>query len=105
MNVASSGPVPPAVIVARVGTFNNWSRKVQMHRSGNDFVYIGALTRAKHCYKFIVDDEWRYAADQNCQNDTGGNINNFIDLTTFTLDDDWGGWEWSSDGWVGMIFG
>jgi hypothetical protein len=61
-----------------------------MHRSGNDFVYIAGLARAKHAYKFIVDDEWRFAPDQLTVADTAGNINNYVDLATFTPDDDAG---------------
>jgi hypothetical protein len=66
------------------GTFNSWQEQVRLHmpvslrlceidcdlpqipmfRSGNDFTYIHNLTRGKHVYKFIVDDEWRFAPDQ-----------------------------------------
>ena len=35
-----------------------------MHKSGNDFSYVHNLKRGKHAYKFIVDDEWRFAPDQ-----------------------------------------
>jgi Glycogen recognition site of AMP-activated protein kinase/5'-AMP-activated protein kinase beta subunit, interaction domain len=65
------------------GAFNGWSRKVQMHRSGNDFLYIAALPRGRHAYKFIVDDEWRFAPDQPTVADSAGNINNLIDLTQY----------------------
>jgi hypothetical protein len=40
--------------------------QIPMFRSGNDFTYIHNLTRGKHVYKFIVDDEWRFAPDQVC---------------------------------------
>jgi hypothetical protein len=70
------------------GTFNGWSNRVPMHRSGNDFVYIAGLARGKHAYKFIVDDEWRFAPDQPTVPDAAGNINNVMDLTTFRPDDD-----------------
>jgi len=66
------------------GTFNNWSRQLPMHRSGNDFTYVHNLKRGKHAYKFIVDDEWRYAPDQPTIADVEGQINNFIDVTDFT---------------------
>lgn len=46
------------------GTFNNWEQKIPMHRSGNDFTYIHNLKKGKHAFKFIVDDEWRFAPDQ-----------------------------------------
>lgn len=95
-SVPSSGaddvsPVVPTVFrwelgggaVYITGTFNGWSRKVPMVRSGNDFVYIASLARGKHAYKFIVDDEWRFAPDQPTVTDAAGNINNYIDLATF----------------------
>jgi 5'-AMP-activated protein kinase regulatory beta subunit len=65
------------------GTFNNWSAKIPMARSGNDFVHIHELSRSKHAYKFIVDDEWRFTSDQHTMADKSGNINNFLDLTDF----------------------
>ena len=46
------------------GTFNNWERQIPMHRSGNDFSYVHNLKRGKHAFKFVVDDEWRFAPDQ-----------------------------------------
>jgi 5'-AMP-activated protein kinase, regulatory beta subunit len=65
------------------GTFNMWSRQIPMHRSGNDFTYIHNLKRGKHAFKFIVDDEWRFAPDQPTVADIEGRINNFIDVTDF----------------------
>ena len=65
------------------GTFNGWSRQIPMHRSGNDFTYIHNLKRGKHAFKFIVDDEWRFAPDQPTVADIEGRINNFIDVTDF----------------------
>lgn len=65
------------------GTFNGWSRQIPMHRSGNDFTYIHNLRRGKHAFKFIVDDEWRFAPDQPTVADIDGRINNFIDVTDF----------------------
>eukprot|EP00934_Nitzschia_sp_Nitz4_P007376 Nitzschia sp. Nitz4//scaffold274_size25273//4168//5115//NITZ4_008324-RA/size25273-processed-gene-0.11-mRNA-1//-1//CDS//3329545272//7366//frame0 len=66
------------------GTFNGWSRQIPMHRSGNDFTYIHNLQRGKHAFKYIVDDEWRFAPDQPTVADIEGRINNFIDVTDFT---------------------
>lgn len=65
------------------GTFNDWTRQIPMHRSGNDFTYIHNLKRGKHAFKFIVDDEWRFAPDQPTVADIDGRINNFIDVTDF----------------------
>mmetsp|Transcript_10 Transcript_10/g.34 ORF Transcript_10/g.34 Transcript_10/m.34 type:complete len:315 (-) Transcript_10:3606-4550(-) len=65
------------------GTFNKWSEKIPMRRSGADFLYIRELKKGKHAYKFIVDDEWRFAPDQPTVADPHGYINNFVDLTNF----------------------
>ena len=54
-----------------------------MHRSGNDFTYIHNLKKGKHAFKFIVDDEWRFAPDQPTVADIEGRINNFIDVSDF----------------------
>jgi hypothetical protein len=45
-----------------------------------------APLQRKHAYKFIVDDEWRFAPDQETIADSEGNINNVIDLTGFADD-------------------
>ncbi|KAJ1450864.1 hypothetical protein M885DRAFT_531299 [Pelagophyceae sp. CCMP2097] len=65
------------------GTFNNWEKQIAMHRSGNDFTYIHNLQKGKHAYRFVVDDEWRFAPDQQTVADIEGRINNFIDVSTF----------------------
>mmetsp|Transcript_25344 Transcript_25344/g.76126 ORF Transcript_25344/g.76126 Transcript_25344/m.76126 type:complete len:271 (-) Transcript_25344:16-828(-) len=65
------------------GTFNNWDKQIPMHRSGNDFTYIHNLKKGKHAFKFVVDDEWRFAPDQPTVADIEGRINNFIDVTDF----------------------
>mmetsp|Transcript_30402 Transcript_30402/g.35878 ORF Transcript_30402/g.35878 Transcript_30402/m.35878 type:complete len:245 (-) Transcript_30402:77-811(-) len=65
------------------GTFNNWEQQIPMHRSGNDFTYIHNLVKGKHAFKFIVDDEWRFAPDQPTVADIEGRINNFIDVSDF----------------------
>jgi len=65
------------------GTFNNWETQIPMHRSGNDFTYIHNLRKGKHAFKFIVDEEWRFAPDQPTVADIEGRINNFIDVSEF----------------------
>jgi hypothetical protein len=66
------------------GTFNNWEKQIPMHRSGNDFTYVHNLKRGKHAFKFVVDDEWRFAPDQPTIADVEGRINNFIDVSDFS---------------------
>lgn len=65
------------------GTFNNWDKQIPMHRSGNDFTYIHNLKKGKHAFKFIVDNEWRFAPDQPTVADVEGRINNYIDVSEF----------------------
>ncbi|KAG7392826.1 Beta subunit 1 of SnRK1 [Phytophthora pseudosyringae] len=65
------------------GTFNGWDKQCPMHRSGNDFTYIANLTRGKHMYKFVVDDDWRFAPDQLTMADVEGNVNNYVDVSDF----------------------
>lgn len=65
------------------GTFNNWSEKIPMYRSGNDFTLVYELEKGKYAYKFIVDDEWRFSSDQRTIADQNGFVNNYIDLRTF----------------------
>ena len=70
-------------VVYVTGTFNNWDKQIPMHRSGNDFTYIHNLKKGKHAFKFVVDDEWRFAPDQPTVADIEGRINNFIDVSDF----------------------
>jgi 5'-AMP-activated protein kinase regulatory beta subunit len=70
------------------GTFNGWGKRIPMHRSGNDFLHIASLAAGRHAYKFVVDDEWRFAPDQPTVTDATGNMNNVIDLTDFALVDE-----------------
>ena len=49
-----------------VTDFVGWEYRNTMHRSGNDFSLIMNVPRdgKKHHYKFVVDGEWRTAAEQ-----------------------------------------
>lgn len=87
------------------GAFNGWSRRQPMYRSGNDFVYIASLPVGRHAYKFIVDDEWRFAPDQATVADAAGNVNNVIDLTTFAADHDYGTGRARADSIPGVAWG
>lgn len=46
-----------------IGSFNNWSERLDMKKNGNDFILVLELERGIYEYKFIVDDEWRFAPD------------------------------------------
>ncbi|KAM8838337.1 5'-AMP-activated protein kinase subunit beta-2 isoform 1-T2 [Synchiropus picturatus] len=40
------------------GSFNNWSTKIPLNKSHNDFVAILDLPEGEHQYKFFVDGQW-----------------------------------------------
>jgi len=65
-------------------SFNQWSEKIPMVRPGNDFSVVQELPRGVHQYKFIVDDQWRFAQEQFKTQDAAGNLNNVIDITNYT---------------------
>ena len=67
-----------------IGTFNNWQKQLPMHRSGNDFTHIHNLPKGKHVYKFVVDGVWRFAPDLPTVADAEGNVNNYLDVSSFT---------------------
>ena len=60
------------------GSFNHWGERIPLRRSGGDFVVCLNLLPGTYQYKFIVDNEWRYATDQQTVRDQMGNINNCL---------------------------
>lgn len=72
------------------GSFNAWGERIPLRRSGNDCVVCLNLLPGTYQYKFIVDNEWRFAADQPTVRDEMGNINNCItveDQSVFMRED------------------
>lgn len=65
------------------GSFNNWQTKIPMHKSGNDFIYIHNLKQDKYYYKFLIDNEWKYAQEQAVVKNSNGESLNCIDLNSF----------------------
>lgn len=88
MTAANNGlgpmPIVPVVFtwthggnnVFLIGSFNNWSEKIPMVRSGQEFHVVVNLKREEHQYKFIADDQWRYSSDYPIVSDDLGNIHN-----------------------------
>eukprot|EP00002_Diphylleia_rotans_P017855 TRINITY_DN3464_c0_g1_i1.p1 TRINITY_DN3464_c0_g1~~TRINITY_DN3464_c0_g1_i1.p1 ORF type:complete len:286 (-),score=64.16 TRINITY_DN3464_c0_g1_i1:344-1201(-) len=72
------------------GTFNNWSERIPLVRSGHDFTTILNLPTGTHQYKFIIDDRWSCASDQPTVTDNIGNINNFV-VVEKRVGEDYGG--------------
>lgn len=60
------------------GSFNAWEERIPLRRSGTDHVVCLNLPPGTYQYKFIVDNEWRFATDQPTVRDEMGNINNCI---------------------------
>ncbi|EZG78270.1 carbohydrate-binding module family 48 protein [Gregarina niphandrodes] len=63
------------------GSFNDWSARVKMVKAGHEFVTALELPRGKHSYKFVVDDIWKFAPDQETATDEHGFVNNVIDIS------------------------
>lgn len=70
--------------VSLAASFNGWREQIPMSRSGNEFAVVQELPRGVHQYKFIVDDQWRFAPDQLKTQDGQGNMNNYIDITHYS---------------------
>ena len=67
-----------------IGSFNCWKERLRMEKNNSCFILEKSLERGIiHEYKFIVDNEWRYAHNQPKKKDEHGNINNWIDTTLF----------------------
>jgi 5'-AMP-activated protein kinase regulatory beta subunit len=60
-----------------------WKERIPMTKNGNEFTLIMPIERNIHTYKFVVNNEWRFASDQPTMRDEHGNINNFIDTTHY----------------------
>jgi len=69
--------------VQLAASFNGWREQIPMVRSGNEFHVVQELPRGIHQYKFIVDDQWRFAPDQPKTQDTDGNMNNILDIVNY----------------------
>lgn len=64
-------------------SFNAWQNPIPMVRSGNEFSVVHELPKGVHQYKFIVDDQWRFATDQPKTQDAHGNMNNVLDISGY----------------------
>lgn len=64
-------------------SFNGWKDQIPMVRSGQEFSVVQELPRGVHQYKFIVDDQWRFSPDQPRMQDSQGNMNNVLDISTY----------------------
>eukprot|EP00245_Coleochaete_scutata_P009316 TRINITY_DN3040_c0_g1_i1.p1 TRINITY_DN3040_c0_g1~~TRINITY_DN3040_c0_g1_i1.p1 ORF type:complete len:284 (-),score=42.28 TRINITY_DN3040_c0_g1_i1:282-1133(-) len=65
------------------GSWDNWTTRQPLQRSGRDFTIVKMLPPGVYQYKFIVDDEWRYAPDLPARFDDLGNVNNEVEVQEY----------------------
>lgn len=71
----------PGKVVHLTGTFNNWKKKIRLHKSNEDFSTIVDMPIGTHQFKFIVDEEWKCSEDLPISHDIEGNLVNCLDVT------------------------
>ncbi|GMH36951.1 hypothetical protein BSKO_04824 [Bryopsis sp. KO-2023] len=69
--------------VAVEGSFDNWTARQTLQRSGKNFTVVKLLPPGVYQYKFIVDGEWKYDPNQSAMYDEMGNVNNVMEVQEF----------------------
>lgn len=69
--------------VAIEGSFDNWTTRHKLQRTGRNFTVVKLLPPGVYQYKFIVDGEWKYDPNQSTMFDEAGNMNNVIEVREF----------------------
>ncbi|XP_068167399.1 5'-AMP-activated protein kinase subunit beta-1b [Antennarius striatus] len=62
------------------GSFNNWTTKIPLNRSRNNFVAIVDLPEGEHQYKFCVDGQWTLDPTGAVMTAKTGAVNNVIQV-------------------------
>lgn len=62
------------------GSFNNWSTKIPLNKSRNNFVAIVDLPEGEHQYKFCVDGQWILDPAGAVVTSKTGTVNNVIQV-------------------------
>lgn len=65
------------------GSFDNWTQRHTMQRSGKDFTLVKLLPPGVYQYKFIVDGLWRHDPNLHSMYDEMGNINNVMEVQEY----------------------
>lgn len=65
------------------GSFDNWTQRHVMQRSGKDFTLVKLLPPGMYQYKFIVDGQWRHDPNLTSMYDDQGNINNVLEVQEY----------------------
>ncbi|CAI9106111.1 OLC1v1005179C1 [Oldenlandia corymbosa var. corymbosa] len=69
--------------VAVEGSWDNWSSRKRLQRSGKDHAILLVLPSGIYRYKFIVDGHVRYIQDLPCEADHMGQVCNILDVQDF----------------------
>lgn len=65
------------------GSWDNWTTRTQLQRSGKDSTIVKMLPPGIYQYKFIVDGDWRYAPDLPAVYDEMHNVNNVLEVQEY----------------------
>jgi len=65
------------------GSWDNWTTRQPLTRTGKDFIIIKLLPPGVYQFKFIVDGDWKYDPNQKAMYDEMGNINNTIEVQEY----------------------
>lgn len=68
------------------GSWDNWTTRLPLHKSGRDFSVVKLLPPGVYQYKFIVDGQWQYAVDQPAMYDEIGNVNNVLEVQEYVAE-------------------
>jgi 5'-AMP-activated protein kinase regulatory beta subunit len=65
------------------GSFDGWSARHALQRSGRDFSLVKLLAPGVYQYKFIVDGAWRHDPNLPSMYDDAGNVNNVVEVQEY----------------------
>eukprot|EP00890_Picochlorum_soloecismus_P004216 jgi/Picsp_1/4796/NSC_02164-R1_snf1-related protein kinase regulatory subunit beta-2 len=65
------------------GSFDSWSTRHVMQKTGRDFSLVKLLPPGVYQYKFIVDGQWRHDPNLTSMYDDQGNINNVVEVQEY----------------------
>lgn len=69
--------------VAVEGSWDNWTSRRALYRSGKDHSILLVLSTGIYHYKFIVDGEWRFIPDLPHMTDFTGHTANILKVTDY----------------------
>lgn len=65
------------------GSWDNWTSRKTLHRSGKDHSILLVLQSGIYRYKFLVDGEWRYVPDLPSISDESGHVCNVLNVNDY----------------------